>query len=242
MDLPKVSRLAGWNSGEFTMKRRTILRHTPGPSKLLLLLFFALTVAACDGASRPQVIATYPRQGGAAAGSIVRSAEVELAVYDAGAAAERVSRLVVTHGGYVVDSQSWTWQGREQARVTVSVPAREFDSFYRALVTFGSVVSERVTEVVGGNPQRFTEVSVTLRSSRRPIAPADARGWQPADTFRAAFAVFTRLFQALVDGVIWVAVVAGPFLLMALGLASLVRRLRRGRDEDGRAGGGDEVS
>lgn len=215
------------------MKRRTILEPTPGTSKLLpLLLLMVLLVVACDGATQSQVIATYPRREGAAAGTVVRRAEIELAVHDAGAAGERVSRLAVTHGGYVVDSQSWYWQGREQVRVTASVPAAEFDAFYRALLRLGSVVSERVTEVVGGNPQRFAQVTVTLRSSGRSILPDEAGGWKPADTFRAAFAVFARVFQALVDGAIWIAVVAGPFVLMALGLASLVRRLRAGQDGD----------
>lgn len=205
-----------------------------------LILLVALT-AACDGASSAQVIATYPRRAEATERSVVQSAEVELSVHDAGEAAEQVSRLVATHGGYVVDSQRWYWQGQEQASVTARVPAAEFTSFYRALLRLGVLVSERVTEVADGHPERYTHVSVTLRSSPRPIRPDAADGWQPADTVGAAFAVFVHLFQAVVDGLIWIAVVAGPFALMVLGLATLVRYVHRlgSRDDEGSGGDGE---
>jgi hypothetical protein len=45
-------------------------------------------------------------------------------------------------------------------------------------------------------------------------------------TFRAAFSVFAALFTYLVDILIWLTVVGGPFVLMGLGLRALVRRWR----------------
>lgn len=56
------------------------------------------------------------------------------------------------------------------------------------------------------------------------------RSWDPAETFRAAFGVFLKLFQLLVDALIWIAVVAGPFVLMGVGAVVILRRVREGRE------------
>ena len=53
--------------------------------------------------------------------------------------------------------------------------------------------------------------------------------WDPAVTFRTAFGVFLRIFQLLVDALIWIVVVAGPFVLMGVGLVVVLRRVREGR-------------
>lgn len=55
------------------------------------------------------------------------------------------------------------------------------------------------------------------------------RRWDPAATFRAAFGVFLQLFQLLIDALIWIVVVAGPFILMGVGLVAVLRRVREGR-------------
>lgn len=55
------------------------------------------------------------------------------------------------------------------------------------------------------------------------------RRWDPAETFRAAFGVFLTLFQLLVDALIWILVVAGPFVLMGVGAVVVLRKVRRGR-------------
>jgi hypothetical protein len=39
--------------------------------------------------------------------------------------------------------------------------------------------------------------------------------------------VFASIFTVLIDVVIWVLVVVGPFVLMGLGLRWLIRRIRR---------------
>ena len=202
---------------------------------LFLLLLTGLSVA-CDGASEAKVIATYPRREEAAGGPDVQSAHFELAVSDVEAAARQVAQLARRHEGYIFTFEAP--KGTGHASVVAQMPVDQFPSFRRALPRLGTVIGERITEVVGGRPVIYTSVTVTVRSSRGPIAPYRVDGWNPADTFRAAFAVFARLFQAVVDGLIWIAVVAGPFALMLFGLATLVRRLRRSRSAD--AGTGDE--
>lgn len=58
---------------------------------------------------------------------------------------------------------------------------------------------------------------------------AGRRGWNPALTARAASGVLLTVFQLVVDGLIWMVVVAGPLVLMGVGAAAVLRRLREGR-------------
>ena len=223
------------------MKTETLFASTFDKIGLLLLVLLLTGLAvACDGASEAKVIATYPRREEAAGGPVVQSAHFELAVYEAEAAARQVMQLARRHEGYIYTFEAP--KGTGHATVVARMPVSEFPSFHRALPRLGTVVSERITEVVGGRPVTYTRVTVILRSSRGPIAPYRVDGWSPADTFRAAFAVFARLFQAVVDGLIWIAVVAGPFALMLFGLAALVRRLRRGRSANTGTGEDNERS
>ena len=51
-------------------------------------------------------------------------------------------------------------------------------------------------------------------------------GWSPLRTFARAFGLFATIFTFILDLVIWLTVVVGPFILMALGARYLARRLR----------------
>jgi hypothetical protein len=44
---------------------------------------------------------------------------------------------------------------------------------------------------------------------------------------RRAWQVTASIFTFLLDGLIWIGVVAGPFVLIGLGILFLVRRARR---------------
>jgi hypothetical protein len=52
--------------------------------------------------------------------------------------------------------------------------------------------------------------------------------WNPIRTFQSAFRVAVSIFGFLVDASIWALVVAGPFVLLFLGVREIIRRLRRG--------------
>jgi hypothetical protein len=51
-------------------------------------------------------------------------------------------------------------------------------------------------------------------------------------TFQRAFGVFVNIFGFLVDIVIWVGVVIGPFLLIGWGIWSAIKRLHRQTDHE----------
>lgn len=196
-------------------------------ASLLALLCLALLAVACDGTQLPQVIASYPRQDPPPPNTAVTEAHLELEVRDMDAAVETVEHLAARYGGYVVETQHWGSHETRAATLTVLVPAADFKAFNRALRALGPPTSERLTERVDGYRVRSTQVRVILRETAPALVAPRRAGWNPVATFRAAFAVFTSVFQVLVDGLIWIVVVAGPFALMALGLLALMRRLRR---------------
>lgn len=83
----------------------------------------------------------------------------------------------------------------------------------------------------------FSTITVTLTPQIPTPTPAPtptptpAPGWNPGQTFGDASTVLVKLFQGLVDVLIWLIVVFGPFVLVG-GLAlwlgmTLTRRLRR---------------
>jgi hypothetical protein len=57
--------------------------------------------------------------------------------------------------------------------------------------------------------------------------PTPTPGWNPANTFDDASTVFVRLGQSAVDILIWLAVLAGPLLILAGIVLLIVRLLRR---------------
>jgi hypothetical protein len=190
------------------------------------LLFLVIFVTACNGTDLPEVIATYPRQEVGQAQAVVTEAQVELSVRDVKSAALKVIDLALTHGGYLIEEQS---SGNTRHTLTVWLPAGNFNGFYRGLLALGQLEGERITETVGEHPLRDTHVTIALRQSNVVYAyPAPVnRSWNPANTARAAATVFLSLFRAVVDALIWILVVAGPFALMFLGLLALIRRLHR---------------
>ena len=200
-----------------------------GSKTTFLLLALILLATACDGTQLPRVIARYPQgdagqQGQVAAPSFaVTEARVELSVPDISRAAAEVADLAAAYGGTLLDEQRWRSRGAYHASITLLLPVYRFDAFLRGLQEVGEVQSQRLTES-GAYGRRDTHVTVLLHEE----TASQRDGWDPALTFSKAFAVFLGLFQTMVDGLIWVVVVAGPFVLMALGLLVALRRVRRG--------------
>jgi hypothetical protein len=75
----------------------------------------------------------------------------------------------------------------------------------------------------------FSTVMVTLRQEDTPITP---QAWNPGQTASRATNVLVRLVQIVTDVVIWLTIVAGPFLLglgLFIGAVWAARRLSRGK-------------
>ena len=196
-------------------------------------------LSACAGSATPQLIAAHPVDAIATyvppgRGSVViYDAYLGLRVANVGAAAAKAEELAYAYGGYVQVGQSWYGGEKPQVTLTLAVPVAAYDSLYGALLRLGTLEHERVTGslVSPGDPDPWNYFSsITLHFSeaepawRWPTLPS--LGWSPFSTFRAAFGVFAAIFTYLLDIVIWVTVVLGPFVLLGLGLRALVRRWR----------------
>jgi hypothetical protein len=207
-----------------------------------LALGLVLLLAACGPSATPQLIGTYPRgdnpppPGAPFPGRlIVYNARLTLDVGDVDSAAAHATQLASDYGGYLVDSQAWYQGERKYAALTLAVPVPHFDSLRQALLGLGTLVSESISgepkPINASDWNTYSTITLHLQSA----APAlrlewpqwPTWGWSPVRTFTQAFGVFFALFAWLVDALIWIAVVIGPFVLMGLGVRVLVRRLRR---------------
>jgi len=198
-----------------------------------------LSLAACSGASDPQLIAAYPSNANpkdqpASAEQFVYDAFMELEVWNPEAAAERAEERAYDCGGYLVSAQSWTQAGQKHIQLVLAVPAPNYEALHQAIQDLGALQSEHVSgqwvsSRYGSDWSVYSEITVTFhpKSSSRPVIAAS--GWNPVRTLERAWRVFVTVFSFLVDVLIWVTVLVGPFILMGLGLRVIIRKLRAAR-------------
>ena len=198
---------------------------------------FALILTACSAAATgPQRIASYPAGTPMAQNpgqARIYDSSIQLDVIDVRGAADRAAQAAVDLGGYLSNSQSWNQDGHTVIRVELAAPAARFNDLRRALYDLGTLTGEQLSSRPAGSDDKawntYSYVAVQLRASawfQPPSLEPPSGGWNPGRTLRSAFEVFMFIFGFLADGLIWVAVVIGPFALMAIGLRAVVRRLR----------------
>ena len=216
---------------------------------LVIILTFAALLAACapNASATPALIGAY-RAGDAppvatyvppAPGAeLVYNATVDLLVSDVVTAADAATRLATGYGGYLSDSQRWYDNRELHVALTLVVPSDSFNAVHTGLLRLGTLNSDSVSgDLVPAEPYPWGHDS-TFYVFLSPAAPAvayrapvvvpstwpSADAWRPDRTFAAAAHVFGLIFTFLVDAAIWLLVVIGPFVLIALGLRRLFRR------------------
>jgi hypothetical protein len=201
-----------------------------------LWLWVGLVLAACSAS--PQLIGSQPKQIGSSGysvpapnGSIIYNAYMEMEVANVETAVQAAAQLARDYGGYLADGRLRAEDGWNT--VTVVIPALYFDSVHNGLLGLGRLNREDISGVpVGGGPGAgvegaYSQITLHFRASAGSTwHPEPSPGWNPARTFERAWAWFTSIFAFLVDAVIWIVVVVGPFVLMGWGALALVRRLR----------------
>ena len=202
---------------------------------LVPFLLFAVLLAGCSAAAAtPQLIGSYPQVTPPAPNPrpqrVYRTA-LQIEVTDVGSAASRASQLAYDAGGYLDSSQSWYRDGHLVISLSLAVPSEHFDDLRRSIIALGQLVGEQLSsDAVPWPPTApYAYIAVTFTSPPPLVQlPAPAvPGWSPAQTFAQAFSVFAFIFTILIDVLIWVSVVAGPFVLMGLGLRWLLQHTRR---------------
>ncbi len=199
-----------------------------------LMLSLTLVLAACSASgATPQLIGAYPKTTSAPPPpNLVYHSSLTLEVYDPASTADRVIQIAYDYGGYLTNSEMWSVGNDPYFTLTLAVPAAQFSGAREALLKLGTLINETVSSDWTYSGRWDEYATATLTVNLRPIKPALPRpapfnlGWNPVNTFSRAFGVFASLFTFLVDAVIWMAVVLGPFVLMGLGVRAVVQRLR----------------
>jgi hypothetical protein len=199
---------------------------------VIFLTLLTLFAAGCSGA--PRQIASYPQEKTVAVypnnGSYVYDAYLEMEVRHPDVTAERAIELTQDYGGYLSNSQSWWLDGEEQFSLELMVPAANFDELYTELQRLGMVTSEHIYSRWDGSGDGwgvYSHITLQLRSKTSDWPTISLGSWRPLDTLREAWGVSAAIFSFLLDMLIWMVVVAGPFVLIGLGARKLYLKLRQ---------------
>jgi hypothetical protein len=200
---------------------------------ILVILVFLLS--ACVPSAGPVQVASFPLVTPIAKYSpdpILYRTYMEVLVLDVDRAAETAVHRTTVNNGYLVSSDSWYTDGYKIISMELAVPAYNFENLRRDLLGLGQVVSESLS----GSPVHpppydhsgeYSQITLQLCPSGYYVPPpVIPLAWRPARTLQKAFSVFLSIFGFLTDVVIWVVVVAGPFLLIGLGIGLIIRKLR----------------
>ncbi|MBA3533626.1 MAG: hypothetical protein H0T73_17050 [Ardenticatenales bacterium] len=200
----------------------------------VMALLGMLLMTGCGGTGEPSLIAAQPQEGGAPSHEleVIQSIWIELEVKDLNAAIGRGNDFAVLHGGFQQDASLSTEGQVTRAVLIYSIPTKEVELARRAFLGLGRVLDEsianQVVPVGSGGGQSFSTITVVLHSPASPTLTLptlpSTSTLRPARTFQNAFGVFSTLALALLDIVIWLVVVVGPFALVGYGIHALLRR------------------
>jgi len=204
---------------------------------ILILVLIAAFLGACSSVDGPEQIATSPREEPIAVyprlpeDVVVYNATLDLEVSDVERVVERAKEIAFEQSGYLVSAQSWYRDGEKHSTVVLAVPAYRFDSTRDDLLRLGTLAGEWISsELVSagsGRPDTFSQITLYLHPRESGFPEISLPHWRPVRTFQKAWTVFISIFGFFVDIVIWVAVVAGPFVMIGWGIKKLIdRRLK----------------
>ncbi len=197
-----------------------------------------LVLAACQG-SRPQMIASYPQNPDSGGhpplqiypAQVTYNASMDMAVSDVEEAASQAQSLAQSYGGYLLSSQSWLQDNQEYMTVSLAVPAYNFDALHSALLGLGKLISERVSGELtytspGGTPN-WSYITLNLQPRNMSFPSFSLGGWHPLATLEKALGVSATIFGFILDVIIWILVVIGPFVLLGWLAYIIFCRIRR---------------
>jgi len=198
---------------------------------ILLIIGFFVACSPTDGLEQ---IATYPKEEPIAIyprnpeTMVVYNATLDLEVANVEYASKKAKEIAFEQHGYLVSSQSWYQDGDKHTTIVLSVPAMQFEATRDRLLRLGPLVGEWISsELVSNgfdNKEIYSQITVYLHPSDSILADLSLPQWRPVRTFEKAWDVFVSIFGFLLDVVIWVAVVAGPFVLVGWGIKKLIDR------------------
>jgi Domain of unknown function (DUF4349) len=203
----------------------------------IILLFFLLS--GCSNSAGPSEIAfqplntpiaIYPPQP-----KDKYRAYLEISAIDVDIATARAAQIIHEFDGYIVGSSTWYSGNQKSVQLEIEVPFRNFGGLHTALLGLGKMLREYSTGESVYQSYEGDQTNANMLYINLIIIPKDAASthlfqigdWNPLSTFRVAFNVFLKIFGFIVDVMIWIVVVFGPFLLIGLGIRWLIRRRTR---------------
>jgi len=204
---------------------------------ILVLVLTAAFLGACSNTNGTEQIATFPREEPIAVfprtqeNMVIYNATLDLEVSNVEKVTERAKEIAFEQNGYLVSAQSWYRDGEKHSTVVLAVPVQRFDRTRDDLLGLGTLVGEWIsTELVSaenGWPDTYSQITVYLHPKESGFPEISLPHWRPIRTFEKAWAVLTTIFGFLLDILIWITVVVGPFILIGWGVKKAIQWWRK---------------
>jgi hypothetical protein len=221
---------------------------------LFILVIIGGLLASCSPeAPTPQQIAAYPQSSGRdwylppahEGGGLVYEAYLALDVRDPEAAAAEAERMAQDFGGYLINSYASYSQGTPTITLELRVPSHMFDAARQSFRSLGTLVRETVSGEWNNDYadwERYGQFTLFFRQQTYPLSLPEPLDWNPGRTLQRALGLSVRLMSILIDLLIWVVVILGPFALVGWTVLWITRRLPRAAAESGPAASQDPES
>ena len=198
---------------------------------ILMCVPFVFLLIACSRAGAPEQIAAYPMERPIAVypqppqGTLIYTATLDLEVSNVERAADRAKEIALEAGGYLVSAQSWYRDGEKHSTVVLAVPVYRFDSVRDDLMRLGKLSGEWISSELASPrsvaSQQYSQITVYFHPRESSIPKISLPNFHPLNTIEKAFGVFISIFGFILDILIWILVVVGPFVMIGWGIRRL---------------------
>lgn len=204
----------------------------------LSLLLLSIALASCSSPGVAQLIAEHPADEPIAiypsipipepGDSITYNATIYLEVRQVDRAAEKAILLADHFDGFMVSTNSWYRKDDKHIQLILAVPAWRFDEMHAELLRLGELRSEQISgEVISPREYPQTQYSYFTIYLQPTFPKLSLPDWRPIVTFQKAWDVFISIFGFLIDILIWILVLAGPFVLLGWASKKAINRYRK---------------
>jgi hypothetical protein len=204
------------------MKKKIIL------SSLLLVVL----LTACSRAGAPEQIAAYSMERPIAVypqpqeSALIYNATLDMEVSNVERAVERAQEIAFKAGGYLISAQSWYRDGEKHSTVVLAVPVYRFDSVWDDLTRLGKLSGEWISSELASpgssTSQQYSQITVYFHPKESALPKISLPNFHPLNTIEKAFGVFVSIFGFILDILIWIIIVIGPFILFGWGIRRLI--------------------
>ena len=200
---------------------------------ILMSMLLVVLLTACSRAGAPEQIAAYSIEKPIAVypqppeSTLIYNATLDIEVSNVERAAERAKQIAFEAGGYLISAQSWYRDGEKHSTVVLAVPVSRFDDVRDDLMRLGKLSGEWISSelVSSGRSTRgqYSQVTVYFHPKESGLPKISWPNFHPLNTIEKAFDVFISIFGFILDILIWVIIVIGPFVLIGLGIKRLIQ-------------------